>query len=161
MFAMKALKGIPSHAAGVLDRPHQLSSYLVDKGERYAGAATFGYVKGYYRDKAYIKGLPPDLLAGAILTLGAVIAEAATGGRSKIAPHLNALGDAGMMSWVASKAAAYGVKQSGRTVYVLEAGAKAPSALPPGMRQTTVLGAQTNTGAWLSDADIMNFRARR
>lgn len=160
MHPLRALSKVPSAAAGTLIRPHKLSSYVVDKGERYLTAGVIGYVKGMYREKSYVKGMDPSFLLGLGATSLAVILEAFSNGRSSLAPHLNAVGDTGMTLWIASKAAGYATRKSGRSVYVKEAGAK-PSALPPGMRETTVLGHQTSSGAWLSEEEILNFKNKR
>jgi len=145
--------------------PHSLerngfSGYAVDKAERYAAAAGFGFIKGYYRERAAIKGVPADLLAGAGLVGAAMILEVFAKGRSNLAPHLNAVGDAGMMSYLGSMGAAMGAKRSGRQVYVLNAGAAKPAALPAGM---TAVGAlpQAVSGAYLSADEIARFSASR
>lgn len=147
-------------AAMVPHRSSNFTNYLVDKGERYAGAAAFGFVKNYYREKAMVKGIPADLLAGGLLTLGAVAMEMFSHGRSKAACHLNAIGDAGVMSFFNSMGAAYGTKMSGRKVYVLAPGAAAPAALPPGM---TAVGAipQAVGGAYLTAEEIARHAGSR
>jgi hypothetical protein len=152
---MSKMQSIPN----ALDRKG-LSGYVVDKGERYAAAAGFGFIKGYYRERAAIKGVPADLLAGAGLTLAAAALEMFGKGRSGLAPHLNAVGDAGMMSYLGSMGAAMGAKRSGRQVYVLNAGAAKPAALPAGM---TAVGAlpQAVSGAYLSADEIARFSASR
>ncbi len=139
---------------------HGLKGYAIDKAERYAAAAGFGFVKGYYREQAAIKGVPADLLAGIGLTAGAALLEVFGKGHSKLAPHLNAVGDAGMMSYIGSMSAAFGAKKSGRQVYVLNAGAAKPAALPPGL---TAVGAlpQAVGGAYLSADEIARFSASR
>jgi hypothetical protein len=145
--------------------PHSIerrgfSGYAVDKAERYAAAAGFGFVKGYYRERAAVRGVPADLLAGAGLIGAAMVLEVFSKGRSALAPHLNAVGDAGMMSYLGSMGAAMGAKKSGRQVYVLNAGAAKPAALPAGL---TAVGAlpQAVGGAFLSADQIARFSAAR
>lgn len=112
-----------------VDDGRGLTGMLVEKGERYGSSFAFGFIKGYYREKAMIKGMPVDLLAGAGMTLAACVLEAYSGGRSKIAPHLHAIGDAGMMSYINSVGVSMGTKQSGRKIYLLEKGAAAPAGI--------------------------------
>lgn len=156
---MSFLAKVKHHVPHVADR-RGVAGYLVDKGERYAAAAGFGYLKGAYREKASVRGLPVDLLSGAALTLLAVGLEVWSGGRSALAPHMNAVGDAGLMSYFGSLGAAYGVKTSGRKVYVLDKGAKPPASLPPGM--TAVAGIpQAVGGAYLSPEEVAAFTSQR
>lgn len=141
-----------------------LGHFLVGRGERYAGAALFGALKGYYREKTLIGGkVPLDALAGVGLTLlsaGLTIAAGSRGHRSGLASHTLALGDAGVMSWLNSKATAWGTKKSGRQVYVLDAGAKPPGALPPGMTQVAGLPPMVG-GAYLSADEIQHYTSSR
>jgi hypothetical protein len=155
-FLAKLKSGIP-HVA----ERKGISGYAVDKVERYAAAAGFGYIKGAYREQAAYRGVPVDLLAGAAATLGAVVAEALSGGRSSLSPHLNAIGDAGIMSYLGSMGAAYGAKASGRTVYVLDKGAKKPSALPAGIHAVGALPQADGMGAYLTPEQIMKYSAQR
>jgi hypothetical protein len=152
---MSKMQSIPN----ALDRKG-LGGYAVDKAERYAAAAGFGFIKGYYREQAAIKGVPADLLAGILLTGGAAALEMFGKGRSGLAPHLNAVGDAGLMSYLGSMGAAMGAKKSGRQVYVLNAGAAKPAALPAGMTAVGHLP-QAVSGAYLSADEIARFSASR
>jgi hypothetical protein len=137
------------------------TGYLVDKGERYAGAAAFGFIKGYYREKAMVRGVPVDVLAGLGLTLGALLLNMTSRGMSGLAPHLNAVGDAGIMSYFGSMGASYGARKSGRTVYVLNPGAKVP-AIPPGLTAVGALPqAVAGAGAFLSPEQIAHYSAQR
>lgn len=151
-----ALTYVPHGAA----RSPSLKSYAIDKGERYGGALLFGFLKGYYREKAMIKGIPVDALAGGALLIGGAVLAMVSKGRSGLLPHMNALGDAGVSSWLNSIGAAWGAKKSGRQVYVLNKGATAPAALPAGM---TAVGEipQAAMGSVLSPADIANYTESR
>jgi hypothetical protein len=114
--------------------------------------------------------VPVDALAGGGLTIASALLQLYSNGRSPLASHLGAVGDSGMTSWINSVFAAWGAKKSGRTVYVLDAGAKAPP-LPAGMRQppTSVTGdelvgeipAAAVGTAFLSAEDIAQYRAPR
>jgi hypothetical protein len=154
-FLAKVKSGIPH----IADRKG-ISGYLVDKGERYAAAAGFGYIKGAYREQAAYRGVPVDLLAGAGATLLSIVLEAVSGGRSSLSPHLNAVGDAGVMSYLGSMGAAYGAKASGRTIYVLDKGAKKPAALPAGL-SAVGLEQATGLGAYLTPEQILKHSAQR
>jgi hypothetical protein len=128
--------------------------------EKYAAAYGFGFVKGYYRERAAFRGVPADLLAGIAGVAGAAVLEVMSGGRSAIAPHLSAIGDAGVMSYLGSMGASMGAKRSGRQVYVLNAGAARPAALPAGMSAIGELP-QAVGGAYLSADDIARFSNQR
>jgi hypothetical protein len=152
------LSKMKSAVPHISERKSSFMSLVVDKGERYGASLGFGFVKGYYREKAAFKGVPVDALVGGLALVGAVVAETMSSGRSNLAPHLNALGDAGLQSYLNSIGASLGAKKSGRKVYVLDAGAKAPAALPPGM---TAVGASDGLGAWLSPEEVSNYSAQR
>lgn len=130
----------------------------VDKVERYGASAVFGFLKGSGKRYLY-KNIPMDAGVGGLLTLLGAYLQIKSHGRSAIAPHLNAVGDAGVMSYFNSMGAAWGAKKSGRKVYVLEAGAKAPAGLKP----VDVMGEipQMVSGAFLSADEIANFAGQR
>lgn len=155
-FLAKVKNGIPH----IADRKG-VTGYVTDKVERYAAAAGFGYIKGAYREQAAYRGVPVDLLAGAAATLGAVVLEAIGSGRSSLAPHLNAVGDAGIMSYLGSMGAAYGAKSSGRTIYVLDKGAKKPSALPAGLSAVGAIPQADGLGAYLTPEQILKYSGQR
>jgi len=134
--------------------------YAVDKVERYGASYGFGFIKGYYREKAAFRGVPFELLAGGLAVAGAAILEATSTGRSSLAPHLNAIGDAGLQSYLNSLGASLGAKKSGRKVYVLDAGAKAPGAFP-GMREVVGAIPEAVGGAYLSPDQIARFSQAR
>jgi hypothetical protein len=149
------------HSTTTVDRRSGVQGYIVDKGERYAGAAAFGFIKGYYREKAMIRGIPVDLLAGLGLTLGSLVLNIGSRGMSGLAPHLNAVGDAGVMSYLGSMGASWGAKKSGRTVYVLNPGAKVP-VIPPGLTAVGALPqAVAGAGAFLTPDQIAHYSAQR
>src|SRR5579871_259834 len=147
------------YAAPAVHHRYGLSGYLIGKGEKYAGAALFGYLKGYYREKTLVNGVPVDLLAGVALTAGSVLSQAMSGGRSKYACHMDSLGDAGLMSYFNSLGAVYGTKKSGRQVVVGPSTAKAP----PGFNPTTVMGSlpQAVGGAFLTPDEVAAYSKKR
>lgn len=128
--------------------------------EKYAAAYGFGFVKGYYRERASFRGVPADLLAGIAGVAGAAVLEVMSNGKSNIAPHLSAVGDAGIMSYLGSMGASMGAKKSGRQVYVLNSGAAKPAQIPAGMSAVGELP-QAVGGAYLSADDIARFSAQR
>lgn len=97
-----------------------IGALAVDKAERSAAAFGFGYIKGYYRDRAMVMGQPLDLVAGVGLTaLGAVLSMASNG-KSALAPHIERVGDAGLASYFNSIGAAMGAKAAGTQVQVVK-----------------------------------------
>lgn len=153
-----------SYGSQALDRGHGLVNTLVNKGERYGAALGFGFLKGYYREKMLIGGkVPADLAVGVVATLAGAGLDIFTMGRSGLSSHLHAVGDTGVQSYLNSIGAAWGAKKSGRTVYVLDEGAKAPAQLPAGMAATQVVGAipQAVGGAYLSPEEIAHFSVQR
>lgn len=75
-------------------------AYLVDAAERYGGVTAFGYIHGKYGDGAEVKGVPVDLGAGIALKAAGLALDIFGSGRSKLSPHLNALGDAGISAFL-------------------------------------------------------------
>ncbi len=135
--------------------------FVVDKGERYAGALAFGAAKGYYRERFVWKGYGGDLWLGASLTLGSALLQIFSGGRSQIAPHAERLGDAGVMSYLNSIGAAWGNKKAGRIVQVLEGGRPSPAL--SSAAAAPVLGAipPAMGGAVLTADEIARYSAPR
>ncbi len=156
---MNFLNKMKNAVPHVADRRPSYMNFAIDKAERYGASLGFGFVKGYYREKAAWKGVPVDALVGGAALVGAVVAEVMSNGRSGLAPHLNAISDAGIQSYLNSIGASLGAKKSGRKVYVLDAGAQAPGQLPPGLHE--VLGASDGVGAFLSPDEVANYSARR
>lgn len=138
---------------------HGALGFAVDKAERYAAAYGFGVAKGYYREKMLWRGLGADLWLGAGFTLGSAVLLALSNGTSTIAPHLDRLGDAGIMSYLNSMGAAWGNKKAGRTVQVLQGGRALPS-LPT---SSGVIGAipQAMGGSYLTAEELAHFSEKR
>lgn len=128
--------------------------------EKYGAAYAFGFVKGYYRERASYRGVPADLIAGLVGVGGSALLQAWSGGRSGLAPHLKAVGDAGIMSYLGSMGASLGAKQSGRQVYVLNAGAPRPANLPAGVTAVGHLP-QAVSGQFLSQDEMRKYAHRR
>ncbi len=133
-------------------------SFLMDKAERYAASFGFGYIKGYYRERALFKGYPVDLWVGALATLGGAYLNVSSYGRSGLALHMDRIGDAGVMSYFNSIGAGKGNRDAGRTVQVLEGG-KPLGSLPghAGMIGLEPAGA----GAFLTAEDIASYSGPR
>ena len=126
---MSKLKNIPHNL------PHgtakgKIAGVLVDKGERFGAAFGFGALKGYYGEKFLYKGHGLDAWIGGGALLLSAAAQAFSGGRSELAPHLERIGDAGVMSALGSLGAAWGMDHAGRSVAVLTPGKNAAGALP-------------------------------
>ena len=125
-----APKNMISDRAGYGPDGHGILGFAVDKGERYAGALAFGAMKGYYRERAVWQGYGADLWIGGALTLGAAVLQILSGGQSRIAPHAERVGDAGVMSFLNSWGAGWGTKKAGRVVAVSDAGKSLPGSSP-------------------------------
>lgn len=153
---LSKMKQIPTALEQVAHQ-RTLGGLVVDKGIRLGGAYGLGVAKGYYREKFAIHGYPADAVAG-YATLGlAVASELFFKGRG--APQLNAASDTLLGSYLNSIGTAYGHQKAGRTLYVLQPGAKAPTALPPGM---TVAGASDSMGGqFLSPEEVSRFSRTR
>lgn len=91
-----------------------LRGLAVDKAERWGGALAFGAAKGYWREKFIVGRAPLDLWIGAGASLLSVVLSATSFGTSPLAPHLERVGDAGMMSWLNSMGTSYGASWAGR-----------------------------------------------
>lgn len=135
---------------------HGVKGVLVDKGERYGAAFAFGYAKGYYGDAFVWKGHGIDMWAG----VGSIVAAGVLHslGKSRLASHLERVGDAGVMSALGSLGAAMGLKKAGRSVAVLSAGKNRTN-----LRGVDILGEipAAQSGSYLSADDIARFAQRR
>lgn len=134
---------------------------LLDKGERYGAAFAFGAAKGYYGERFIWKGHGIDLWAGVGLTLGSAVMRAWSYGGSRLAPHMERIGDAGVMSALGTLGASWGLSKAGRTVAVLTPGKN----VRPGTRAMGgyAIGAigPAPSGPFLSAEEIANYAARR
>jgi len=158
-YLQRAKTGFVTGVGHMDDHRSTVGGVLVGKGERYLGAAIFGLLKGTQREKFAWKGVPGDAWAGLALNVIAGLMQAFAHGKSRFAPHISAFGDAAAMSYIGSKATGYGIRSSGRKLYMLEKGATAPSKLPAGM---TAVGATDMSGAaYLSDTEIAKFSNKR
>ncbi len=152
---------LPARVGGGMNG-NRLTGLAIDKAERYAAAYGFGMAKGYYRDKAFVMGQPIDLVLGALLTAGGALFNAYSGGRSQLAPHMERIGDAGMMSYFNSLGAGHGTSKSGRMVAVLPAGSAGSkiAGLSPGAH---ILGTipPASGGDYLTAEEIAAFSGSR
>jgi hypothetical protein len=161
MSFLSKFKKIP-HNLPVGTAKHGVGGFLVDKGERYGAAYAFGWVKGHYRERAMVRGLPVDLVAGAGLLAGSVLLNLFSGGRSHLADHAERFGDAGLMSYLNTMGTAKGASMAGRTVMALP-GAKAGAGLP-GARQQQVVGMVPPVApgaSFLSASQVRSYANRR
>ena len=136
-----------------------LKGFIWDKGERYGAAFAFGAAKGYYGDRFVWKNHGLDMWLGAGALAASVVSNAFNVG-TKLAPHLERIGDAGVMSALNSLGAHWGITKAGGSVQLSHPSAKA--ALPGG-RPQTMLGhiPPAGVGAFLTPNDIAKFAARR
>lgn len=123
----------------------------VSVAEGAAASVAFGYVQNKYRDKAEIKGIPADLLVGALTKVVAVAADI-YGKVPGWTPHLHSVGNAGINAYFHTLGSGLGGKAAfpeGSKRVMLPPGA----ALPAG---ATVLGVipAAPVGDHLSPADI-------
>lgn len=163
---MNRIKSIPQHLP--YGTAHKgLKGVIVDKGERFAAAAAFGYSKGYYGDRFIWKGHGADLWLG-VGALGLATLASMFGGHKagEYAEHLERVGDAGVMSAIGSLAAAYGLEKAGHTVHVTAApagGKKLPAKTATQGIAGDVLGMipGAKAGPYLSNDQMMAFANRR
>lgn len=160
MSFLTKFKKVPSHLPTGTARGG-VGGFLVDKGERYGAAYAFGFIKGHYRERAMVKGVPLDAAVGASLLAGSVLLNLFTNGRSGLAEHAERIGDAGIQSYLNAMGAAKGASMAGHQVMVLPAGAKA--GLPSGQKQQVVgMVPPVAPGAsFLSSAAVRNYANRR
>lgn len=146
----------PRHGRGM--NGTGVGGFVVDKGERYAASFGFGALMGHYRDSMVWRGIGADLWIGAGLTAASAAMLIASGGRSNLAPHLERIGDAGVMAYFHGRGASWGSKQAGHSVQVIEA-PKKPGALPA----PTVVGSipEAARGSFLSAEEIASYTAPR
>jgi hypothetical protein len=146
-----------SHEAGTVRK--SLTGVLVDKGERYGAAWAFGALKGYYADRFMYRGMGYDFWAGIAGLATATLLQTVAGGNSKVALHLERLGDAGLSSYLNSMGAHWGMTKAGRDAKLLPpSGGKKPPAIrgdilgmiPPAMG-----------GSYLNADDIARYSSAR
>lgn len=161
MSFLSKFKKVPDHLPyGTAHRG--LTGFIVDKGERYGASYLFGFIKGHYRERAMVKGMPADLVAGAGLLAGSVLLNLFSNGRSGLADHAERVGDAGIQSYLNAMGAAKGASMAGHQVMVLP-GAGAKAGLPAGQKQQVVgqVPPVTTGASFLSSAAIKNYANRR
>ncbi len=88
-----------------------LKGVLIDKGERYGAALAFGYAKGHYYDRFLWKGHGADMWIGVGGLLASAMLNAFSGGRSRLAPHIERIADAGVMSALNTLGTAWGAEK--------------------------------------------------
>lgn len=154
----RGYKGVKTSVVGGTMVPYQgAGGFIMDKTERYVGSYLFGRLS-QKPELRTVWGIPTDAFVGGLLTLaGAAFAWHAgrNGGQSLLAPHLNAVGDAGMMGF----AYAYGAGHEAQK-------ASAPAKSPPAMEKVKgahMLGAIDPAvgGAYLTDAELQRYRRPR
>jgi len=162
------LKKIPSELPhGTAPKSDGFKGVLVDKGERYAAAFAFGAAKGYYGDRWSWKGQSLDVVIGG----GALLLSAAAnafGKGQRLAPHLERIGDAGIMSALTSIGAKWGLEKAGALVHLDHPNSRA--SLPGKSAQASLPGKPVPVvghipaamgGNFLTADQIAKYAARR
>lgn len=142
--------------------PRGIKGVLVDKGERYGAAYALAFSKTYFGNKFIFQGQGADLWIGVLSMLGVVAANVGIGGStlSRLAPHLERIGDAGIISAVSSLGAQYGMKKAGLQANLLPASPGGKKAIKG---DDDILGMVpgSDASAFLSDSQMMNFSGPR
>src|SRR6266702_270088 len=129
---------------------------VVPTAEKMGAIAAFGYVTNKYREKVTFYGGHGDLLAGFVLKAAAV-AGAVMGKGGNLLPHLNNVGDAGLMAWAHAIGSGWGAQSSGvKRLLIKESDLKkAKAALP----DATVLGEipKAPHGRFMSAAELASL----
>lgn len=108
--------GTSEHGLGTGSGLVGAARFAFTKAERYGASFAFGAAKGYYGSAFKKRGCGLDLWIGGGLTLLSAILQIFTGGQSRLAPHLERFGDAGVQSYVNSWATGWGIGRSGRPI---------------------------------------------
>lgn len=134
---------------------HPIAHEVIETAEVMGAGYGLGYLQGRYRERSMVMGVPVDLLAG-VAGKGLAIAATAFGGSkgAKLAPHLNNIGVAGLVSYAHTHGVGAGSKKAGvKRLLVQEKDMdKVRKVLP----DATVLGAipQAPHGDMLSSRDL-------
>lgn len=158
MNILAKLKAVPQNLPHGTAR-RGLIGVAVDKGERYGAAFAFGAAKGYYGEKFIWKGHGLDLWTGLGLQVLGIGANVLSGGRSALAPHLERVGDAGIMSAIDSLATNWGKEKAGRVVAVISPGKNASRL--PGKQAVVGAIAPAQAGPYLSAEELARYANRR
>ena len=136
---------------------HNVGKELLDVAEIGGASYAFGYLQHKYGEKMSLWGVPGDLLAGAVLTVGAVVATAFDVGDG-VTPIARNVGHAGLAAFFHTLGAGDGSKKSNEARLRIEAGdlPKAQKALAGAGVKTTVFGAipKAPHGDFLSTRDL-------
>lgn len=132
--------------------------FALNKSIRYGSALGLGFLKGAYREKMLWGPLPAEAWLGIGATGAAALLSIFTGGSSKIAPSVDAVGDTAMVMWLGSKGNVWGHKFSGRKVLV--SGPNAPAAIPAGYTTVGELP-QADPGRYLKPDEVMQWTKPR
>lgn len=138
-----------------------LTGFVVDKAERYGASLGFGYLKGAYQEKMIWWGIGADVWLGGALTLGSVVMQAMSGGNSKVAPHLERVGDAGLQAAIHEYGVKMGMQKSGRVVAVLAEGGAGGKKKIAGYDHVLGMIPPAMGGAYLSAEEIAHFASKR
>ena len=129
----------------------------VHTAEELGAGYVLGQIHGRYREKAEIRGVPITAAVGFGAKAAALLGSwLGFGGMS----HLNAIGSAGLTTWLFSKGVSHGTEAAGRKVYVLDKGAAVPAGLPA---PTTVLDdlPPAAPGSFLNRAQLLHLARQR
>lgn len=128
---------------------------VVEVSELALAGYGFGYIQNRWREKASIKGVPVDLLAGLALKTVSLAGDLLDVGglAGKALPHLNVLGSAGIVSYFHTMGSSHGADHSGlKRLLVNESDLSRAQAMLP---SATVLGAKAAPhGDYLTPRDI-------
>ena len=135
----------------------------IDTGIGIAASEAFGYIHGYYREKAALTILGTEIpvnLAVGVAGKGVAVVAAMLGHDPKVAgvdglSALDAVATAGLNSYFFADGVMRGTKHAGRKIYILEAGGVAP-ALNSSLKETDVVGEipTATGGAFFSDSEL-------
>lgn len=146
--------GVPAVNRGIL-------GFLFNKGERAATAIGLGLLKGAFGTRTRIFGrIPIDAALGVGLTATAAVLNIFTAGRSRVAPHVEAVGDTALTTWLHQKSVVWGHKLAG---HAPPSWLAANTAIGDGDGAPTVAGElpQAAPGKYLSLNEIANWKAPR
>lgn len=109
----EAVPPVPMYNRGAL-------GWVINKGERVGTALALGFAKGAWREKTLWGGRPMEMWLGLGLTGAAAALKIQSMGTSRLAPHIEAIGDTALVGWL------QGVGVNWGTDYAASKGAPKP-----------------------------------
>ena len=150
--------------AGLGINGHGIMGFAVDKTERAGVSLGLGALKGYYRERYFIRGISADAWIGGVATALSGLLCAYTGGSSALAPHVERLGDAALGAYLNTVGVAWGTQRAGRTVKTFQGGRELPRlSTPSGVIGEEAIGEipRARPGAYLSDDEFAHYSGPR